>query len=128
MQEYQQTGMKSLASDKFATCFINTGTTQFFSPTTNIISPTPSNPPVCQSKSQGDSNCNGIIDMVDFEIFRSEYFAGCSIENISTCDPDEDNDSSLMDSNFNHPGSTYPYNDQIVDLTDFEIWRKSRFN
>lgn len=57
-------------------------------------------PPSCQ-KSQGDANCIGGIDLVDFEIWRKE-FAG---------------ELKTKTADFN--------NDTKVSLADFEVWRSS---
>jgi hypothetical protein len=62
----------------------------------------PPTSPSCQ-KSQGDANCDGRTDMLDFENWRQEYIAGATTK---TAD-------------FNNDGK--------VDLADFEIWRKGFF-
>ncbi len=54
-------------------------------------------------KSTGDADCNGIIDMVDFEIWRKEYMG-----NLTTTNAD-----------FNA--------DAKVSMPDFEIWRSNYF-
>jgi hypothetical protein len=69
--------------------------------------PTPTDPPIsptsgaCTLKSQGDADCNGIVELIDFEIWRKEY-----MQTLTTKTAD-----------YNASG--------IVDLIDFEIWRKS---
>ena len=55
----------------------------------------------CTQKSQGDADCNGKVDLADFEIFRKEFTGSLSTK---TAD-------------FN--------NDGLVNITDFEIWRKT---
>ncbi len=60
------------------------------------VSPTPGN---CNRKLKGDADCNDIINLVDFEIFRNEYMSA---------------DSSVK-ADFN--------GDNKINLTDFEIWR-----
>ncbi|MEN9328380.1 MAG: hypothetical protein RI947_1188 [Candidatus Parcubacteria bacterium] len=71
------------------------------------ISPTitPTLPPIsdCPKKSRGDANCDGFVDIVDFEIFRKEYTGP-----LSTKDSDFDMNN-------------------IVDIVDFEIWRRGMF-
>lgn len=58
--------------------------------------------PNCLLKFQGDSDCNGVIDLVDFEIWRKEATGSQNTKN----------------ANFNFAI------DSIVDIIDFEIWRK----
>ena len=58
--------------------------------------------PTCV-KSQGDANCDGKTNMIDFESWRKEYLGGTGTK---TAD-------------FN--------NDSRVDMVDFEIWRKGFF-
>lgn len=73
-------------------------------PTTIIPTETKTPTPTiigCSLKSQGDADCNGVIDITDFEIFRKEY-----MHTLSTKTAD-----------FNTSGT--------VDIIDFEIWRKS---
>lgn len=91
----------------------------------------------CPKKKNGDANCkkdqvNGIlqdVSLTDFEIWRKEFFAGCSQANIAACAPEEDNDtSSLMDANFDYPGSGYTNTDTKVGLSDFEVWRNGYFS
>ncbi len=76
---------------------------------TNPPSPTPSSTPiqtpvptinVC-NKEGGDANCDSIINLTDFEIWRKEYMREISSH----------------DSDFNR--------DNLVTLIDFEMWRKS---
>jgi hypothetical protein len=79
------------------------------SPTPNpTITISPTNPPspsptsaLCSLKNQGDSDCNGRIDLADFEIWRKE-FTGSAVS--KTAD-------------FN--------SDAAINIIDFEIWRKS---
>jgi len=67
----------------------------------------------CQTgnKSLGDANCDGKIDLVDFEIWRSEYFDGEN-EDDWKADFDCTNDKGLQ-----KPG-----------LSDFNTWRISYFD
>ena len=67
------------------------------SPTT-VISPTQG---ACTKKAQGDANCDGVISLLDFEAWRSEFVGGATTK---TAD-------------FN--------NDTIVNLLDYEIWRNT---
>ena len=62
--------------------------------------PTPTPTPPCM-KDKGDADCNGKIDLIDFEIWRKEFTGEV--------------DSKTSD--FNSDGK--------IDLIDFEIWRKS---
>ncbi|OGK17409.1 hypothetical protein A3D80_04640 [Candidatus Roizmanbacteria bacterium RIFCSPHIGHO2_02_FULL_40_13b] len=74
--------------------------------TTGGLSPVPttgSNTGNCPLRSQGDFNCNGVIDLVDFNVFRIEY-TGQSL---------------TKDSDSNADGK--------VDLIDFDNWRKNAF-
>lgn len=58
-------------------------------------------------KTSGDANCDGVVDGLDFEIWRNEsYDQGGA-----------DNDNANWNANFNCPL------DQKVDGLDFEIWR-----
>jgi hypothetical protein len=59
-------------------------------------------PPTCL-KIMGDANCDGQIDMIDFEIFRQEYIG----------------ETHTLQADFNNDGS--------VNLVDFEIWRMGMF-
>ena len=60
-------------------------------------------PPSCLLKPKGDADCNGTIDLIDFEIWRKE-FAGEKV---------------MEQADFN--------NTKTADLADFEIWRKGFF-
>jgi hypothetical protein len=72
------------------------------SPTlTSAITPSPTTG--CLSKSAGDADCNGVVDLVDFEIWRKEFTQTLTTKN----------------GDFNANG--------VVDIVDFEIWRKGRF-
>lgn len=59
----------------------------------------------CLKKSQGDANCDGTVDLLDFEEFRQEFLA----------DRDGSLNITTAKANFN--------NDSNVDLLDFEIFR-----
>lgn len=77
----------------------NAGITGNVTPTvTTSVSPTSDS---CTLKYQGDADCSGLINLVDFEIWRKEF-----MKTLST-----------LTSDFNAGGS--------VDIVDFEIWRKS---
>ncbi len=60
----------------------------------------PSHAQTCATKSQGDANCDGKPDLIDYEIWRREY-----LKTLTT-----------TTANFN--------TDTGVDLIDYEIWRK----
>lgn len=71
---------------------------------TSTLAPTstPTNTPttvLCPRKSEGDADCNGRIDLVDYEIWRQEYYGTLTTK---TAD-------------FNGDG--------VVDMTDFAIWQ-----
>lgn len=71
-----------------------------------IITPTPIHPTPTSTtstckKNQGDANCDGKIDLVDFEIWRKEFTGTLSTKQ----------------SDFN--------SSSIVDLIDYEIWRRN---
>lgn len=57
----------------------------------------------CSRKTQGDANCDDLVDLVDFELWRRE-FTGTVATNRA---------------NFN------PATDNVVDLADFELWRRT---
>lgn len=103
------------------------------------ITATPQPAKVCPFKKQGDADCleNPVnsgkrITIIDFEIWRSEYFGRCGFSDQTSCGTgniDSDGDGAAMDANFNYPGSgNLP--DQIipvVDLIDYNIWRTGFF-
>lgn len=62
--------------------------------------------PSCTLKSKGDADCNGKVDLVDYEIWRKEALGGLTSKN----------------ANFN------PTVDSLVDIVDFEIWRKGFYS
>ncbi|MEN9327701.1 MAG: hypothetical protein RI947_509 [Candidatus Parcubacteria bacterium] len=69
-----------------------------------ITSPTPSTPvTICSLAATGDANCDNLIDLTDFEIWRKEYLGILS--------------SKLSD--FNKDG--------VIGITEFEIWRTGYF-
>lgn len=64
---------------------------------TPAVSPTQ---PACAMTSVGDADCNGAVDMVDYEIFRKQYMKEA-------------------------PGTSADFNrDGSIGLGDFEIWRR----
>lgn len=108
---------------------------------TSTTSPTPSPSlsvtqfPQCPAKIRGDADCKKDpltqkdITIIDFEIWRKEFFTQCSKSNLSGCGTDDDLDGSLMDSDFNYTGSgNLPVQtDPVVDLIDYNIWRRGYF-
>jgi hypothetical protein len=64
---------------------------------------------VCEKKSLGDANCDGKITMVDFEIWRNEYF-------------------DIKDDNYDWKAN-FSCTDELKkpSMVDFNIWRKSYF-
>lgn len=73
------------------------------SPNLSPTSTTSPTQPVCSLKSVGDANCDNLVNLVDFEIWRKEY------QQITQ----------THDADYNTSGTS--------DLVDFEIWRK-RYN
>ncbi len=66
--------------------------------------PTPTvTPAVCPMKSSGDADCNGKVELLDFEIFRKEYLRVVS----------------AITSDFDADGS--------VTIADFQVWRGGYF-
>lgn len=87
------------------------------------LSPTPSvvvsiSPTItgCQ-KRNGDANCNGIITIADYAIWRQEYLGGCTTQNYTfkACGEDRDGDNRPIDADFS--------GDNRVSLIDFTIWK-----
>ncbi len=72
---------------------------------------TPGNPTAtghpCTLKTQGDANCDGVINSQDYAIFRCEYLNKGQCSSLP----------SAMTADFNQDGK--------IDLVDFEAWRKS---
>ncbi len=71
-------------------------------------------PPNCPKKTQGDANCDGLVDDTDYNIWHCEFVTGgggsggtCISPNTKTAD--------------------FSLNNK-VDLVDFEIWRKNKFD
>lgn len=67
------------------------------------LSPSSTPSSSCAKKPQGDADCNGVIDLIDFEIWRKEFTGSVWTK--------------LAD--FDASGA--------VNLVDFEIWRKGYF-
>ena len=69
----------------------------------------------CQ-KTNGDADCNGVIGLTDFAIWRQEFIGGCTHENgtFSACGEDRDEDHHPMDADFDGDGR--------VALVDFLHW------
>lgn len=88
---------------------VATGTPTPSQSTTPTKSPTPSvsqtPAPTCPRKGDGDADCNGSIDLLDFEKFREEYLAHKGDTNVIGSSAD-----------FN--------NDKSIDLLDFELFRQ----
>ena len=87
----------------------------------------------CLNKKIGDADC--IVDgtgrpitLVDFQIWRNEFFNNCSSIDLTKCGADEDHDGIAMDANFDYPGSSLSFTDTTVTIADFEIWRKGYFS
>ncbi len=107
---------------------------QVASPNTTLTLTPPITPGVCQYKNEGNADCKNNnagkpVDLADFEIWRNEYYNFCDKQNLTAakCFSDEDGDGSLMDANFDYPGSSTGYTDEAVKMPDFEIWRKGYF-
>lgn len=111
--EYYKKGSLALSSAPISPT-ISTTVTQTPLPTVTLttrpsisVSPTQT---LCSKKTQGDSNCDNSIDLIDFENFRVEYLAFKKGElNIATAKTD-----------FN--------NDKTIDLLDFELFRQGFIN
>ena len=73
------------------------------SPFATIVVPTTAPTRSCSLKLRGDADCNDVIDLIDFEIWRKEFTG----EKVG------------LDADFNIT--------QKVDLIDYEIWRKGFF-
>ncbi len=69
------------------------------------ITPTPT--PNCSRRPDGDADCNGVINDLDYNFWLSKIRGATS-----TC--------TYCSADFN--------NDTLVNLKDFEIWRLTRFN
>ncbi len=90
----------------------------------------------CPLKRQGDADCaydgsgKQNVALSDFEIWRKEYYTNCSAADQLACQTDEDGDGSAMDSNFNFVGSGNGNElaNGVIDLIDFNIWRKGYFS
>ncbi len=70
-------------------------------PVTTTVSPTVTGTPPCAKKAQGDANCDGVVNLPDYEIWRKEFTGSLSTK---TAD-------------FNGSGE--------VNITDFESWRRT---
>lgn len=68
---------------------------------------------VCPQKSFGDANCDGAVDQTDFNIWRCEFLGKGSCTEMQT----------EKTADFNTATDPDPVK-RIVDLIDFEIWRK----
>ncbi len=68
--------------------------------TNTPVPPTNTLTPSCVKKNQGDANCDGKINIIDFEYWRLDYLGGTTAKG-----------------DFNGSGKT--------DMVDFEIWRKN---
>jgi len=63
-------------------------------------------PTDCDNKTKGDADCNGVVDIADFGIWREEYISGCAARGpTANCDAD-----------FNNPP------DGKITVTDYSIW------
>lgn len=70
---------------------------------TFTVTPTavPTIPSNCSTKSLGDADCNGLFNLIDFEIWRKEFTGSLTTKN----------------ADFN--------GDNSVSIIDFEVWRKA---
>lgn len=89
------------------------------------VKPESTNPPAnrrCPLKIKGDADCNGKIDLVDFNEWRNEYRA-LVLNKKSTHTYNADGRGDVWDANFDgiiQAGTGYP-----TDLLDFNIWREN---
>lgn len=70
---------------------------------TPTITPSPTISPNCTRKVNGDADCNNIIDLIDFEIWRKEFTGALNTKN----------------ADFDSSG--------LINIIDFEAWRKGFF-
>lgn len=68
-----------------------------------VTAPTPTSAPTCPLKSQGDANCDGVVNSADYDIWKIEFLTAPNAEIVAT----------LADFN----------NDHVVNLLDFNIWK-----
>lgn len=79
--------------------------------TVSVSTPTPT--PGCVLNSSGDANCDGVIDLLDFNIWRTEFLGlSASSPTSPTITPPQ--------ADFNKDGA--------VNILDFNIWRDSFLN
>ncbi len=81
----------------------------------------------CTHKYIGDADCKTdpsgrSITILDYAIWYGEFIGSCSTANNAGCDTDKDGDGSMMDANFNFPGTLYIITDTKVDVFDYAIW------
>lgn len=83
--------------------------------------PTATLPPtgMCPKKSTGDADCNGLVQITDYAVWRIEYKGQCSTTNLTAaaCGDDKDGNGNILDADFNNDGK--------ATLTDYQIWRNN---
>lgn len=81
--------------------------------------PLPADTPCEANKERGDVNCDGNTDRDDFDEWRAEFVAFNSLlgQTPSIETNDRDGSGNVWDANFN--------DDAVIDLEDFEIWRRN---
>lgn len=101
-------GQTKIGASPNAYCSGWTVTTPSPSTTPPAISITP--PSGCSKKSQGDANCDGIIDSADYRLWRKQF------DLMVPPTPMENNANFLC-----KEGNSSTY---FIDMVDFEIWRR----
>ncbi len=83
---------------------------------TTVTTPTPSIliSPACELTQAGDANCDGVVSMIDYVVWRSEFIASCVPLEPDKCGLDENGDGNMMDGDFNQDGK--------ISLSDYSIW------
>ena len=84
---------------------------------TPTITPTPPeypHQPLCDTQPKGDFNCDGKIDEQDYQIWKCEYLNGGKCEEFKT----------KLNADI-YPVQNNLLGDGIVDLIEFEIWRRN---
>lgn len=104
--------VKDTAPDRLVNFLLDDSSTAYNLQTQNVLTEKPTYTiaigaaatatPACQQKPQGDADCNGSINAVDYDIWQREYLG-----QIATKTADFDNSGT-------------------VDLIDYEIWRQHR--
>lgn len=84
-------------------------------------------PGTCEKKKIGDADCKAdtqgkAVNLLDYAIWYSEFIKDCNSSNLAACGTDQDGDGTVMDANFNYPGTTYISTDMAVTVFDYAVW------